>query len=66
MTVSELIAALASNVAVTVQDSDSSVLIKFTSGTGVAGCFSATFLAREVDTLQLTAAAAMTVKLTET
>lgn len=65
MTISELIAALAANVTVTVQESDASLLIKFVSGAGAADCFASTFLAREVDTMQLTGNAAVTVKLKE-
>ena len=63
MTISELIATLAANITVTVQESDASVLLKFVSGAGAVSCFAATFLAREVDTIQLTGNAAITVKL---
>lgn len=63
MTVSELLAALAANVTVTVLDSTNVLMIKFVTGTGAADCFASTFLAKEVDTMQLTGNAAVTVKL---
>ena len=63
MTLSELLAALAAGVQVTIQDSDATVILKFTTIAGAAACFDATFLAREVDVMQLTGNAAATVKL---